>query len=89
MLNIMKHSNTHHTMQRHQRSMQGHWRTVRQHWRSAWLYRHSCRVSGDIGDCGVGMCNRVTNHGDTGTLYRTGMAHRYRKERKRKNVYSN
>ena len=34
--------------------------------RSYWRYRRG--VSGDIGDCGVGitpqMCNRVTNHGD-------------------------
>ena len=36
-------------------------------------YRHyRRRVSGDIGDCGVGitpqMCNRVTNHGDMSTF---------------------
>ena len=34
--------------------------------RSHWRYRRG--VSGNIGDCGVGvtpqMCNRVTNHGD-------------------------
>ena len=38
--------------------------------RSFWRYRHG--VSSDINDCGVGitpqMCNRVTNHGDTGTF---------------------
>ena len=36
-------------------------------------YQRYCRgVSGDIGDCGVGitpqMCNRVTNHGDMSTF---------------------
>ena len=34
--------------------------------------RYRRRVSGDIGDCGVGitpqMCNRVTNHGDMSTF---------------------
>ena len=34
--------------------------------------RYRCGVSGDIGDCGVGitpqMCNRVTNHGDMSTF---------------------
>ena len=38
--------------------------------RSYRRYRHA--VSGDIGDCGVGitlqMCNRVTNHGDMSTF---------------------
>ena len=38
--------------------------------RSYWRYRRG--VSGDIGDCGVGitprMCNRVTNHGDMSTF---------------------
>ena len=38
--------------------------------RSYRRYRHG--VSGDIGDCGVGitpqMCNRVTNHGDMSTF---------------------
>ena len=38
--------------------------------RSYWRYRHG--VSGDIGDCGVGItpqiCNRVTNHGDMSTF---------------------
>ena len=38
-------------------------RSYRQYWRE---------VSGDIGDCGVGitpqMCNRVTNHGDMSTF---------------------
>ena len=34
--------------------------------------RYRLGVSGDIGDCGVGitpqMCNRVTNHGDMSTF---------------------
>ena len=34
--------------------------------------RYRSRVSGNIGDCGVGitsqLCNRVTNHGDTNTF---------------------
>ena len=38
--------------------------------RSYWRYRRG--VSGNIGDCGVGvtpqMCNRVTNHGDMSTF---------------------
>ena len=39
----------------------------------AWSYRrYRCGVSGDVGDCGVGitpqMCNRVTNHGDMSTF---------------------
>ena len=39
----------------------------------AWSYRQNSRgVSGDIGDCEVGltpqMCNRVTNHRDTSTF---------------------
>ena len=38
--------------------------------RSYWRYRRG--VSGDIGDCGVGItlqiCNRVTNHGDMSTF---------------------
>ena len=38
-------------------------RSYRRYWR---------RVSGDIGDCGVGItpqiCNRVTNHGDMSTF---------------------
>ena len=38
--------------------------------RSYWRYRRG--VSGDIGDCGVGitpqMCNRVTNHGGMSTF---------------------
>ena len=38
-------------------------RSYRQYWRG---------VSGNIGDCGVGitpqMCNRVTNHGDMSTF---------------------
>ena len=36
------------------------------------FWQHRRRVSGDIGDCGVGitlqMCNRVTNHGDMATF---------------------
>ena len=40
-------------------------------------YQRYCRgVSGDIGDCGVGitpqMCNRVTNHGDMSTFSKPG-----------------
>ena len=42
--------------------------------RSYWRYRRG--VSGDIGNCGVGitlqMCNRVTNHGDMGTFSKSG-----------------
>ena len=42
--------------------------------RSYWRYRRG--VSGDIGDCGVGitpqMCNRVTNHGDMSTFSKPG-----------------
>ena len=38
--------------------------------RSYWKYRRG--VSGNIGDCGVGitpqMCNRVINHGDMSTF---------------------
>ena len=42
---------------------------------SVWSFRwYRRRVSGDIGNCGVGitlqMCNRVTNHGDMGTFSR-------------------
>ena len=44
--------------------------------RSYRRYRHG--VSGDIGDCGVGitsqMCNRVTNHGDTSTFSKPGLS---------------
>ena len=40
--------------------------------RSFWQYWR--RVSTDIGECSVGitpqMCNRVTDHGDTGTFSR-------------------
>ena len=54
-----------HSMRRYRRLM---WR--RQRSRSYRRYRHG--VSGDIGDCGVGitpqMCNRVTNHGDMSTF---------------------
>ena len=36
-------------------------------------------VSGDIGDCGVGippqMCNRVTNHGDVSTFSKPGVSY--------------
>ena len=42
--------------------------------RSYWRYRRG--VSGDIGNCGVGitpqMCNRVTNHGDMSTFSKPG-----------------
>ena len=38
--------------------------------------RYRRGVSGDIGDCGVGitllMCNRVTNHGDMSTFSKPG-----------------
>ena len=38
--------------------------------------RYRRGVSGDIGDCGVGitpqMCNRVTNHGDISTFSKPG-----------------
>ena len=56
-------------MRRYQRSM-------RRHSRSVWQYRHPRVVSGDIGDCRVGitpqMFNRVTNHGDMGTFSKQG-----------------
>ena len=39
--------------------------------------RYRRGVSGDIGDCGVGitpqMCNRVTNHGDMSTFSKPGL----------------
>ena len=45
--------------------------------RSYRRYRHA--VSGDIGDCGVGitpqMCNRVTNHGDMSTFSKPEKMH--------------
>ena len=38
--------------------------------------RYRREVSGDIGDCGVGitlqMCNRITNHGDVSTFFKPG-----------------
>ena len=45
---------------------------------SAWTFRRYRRgLSGDIGDCGVGitpqMCNRVTNHGDVSTFSKPGV----------------
>ena len=71
-------------MRRYRRSM---WRRLRRRQRRRWSrgghsmrrYRRSMRrrrrsrgVSGDIGDCDVGitlqMCNRVTNHGDMSTF---------------------
>ena len=43
--------------------------------------RYRRGVSGDIGDCGVGitpqMCNRVTNHGDMSTFSKPARAQRY------------
>ena len=40
--------------------------------------RYRRGVSGDIGDCGVGitpqMCNRVTNHGDMSTFSKPAIA---------------
>ena len=66
--NIVKHSNTHHSMRRYQRSMRRRRRSAIA--RSYVQYRRG--VFGDIGDCGVGitpqMCNRVTNHGDMSTF---------------------
>ena len=47
--------------------------------RSYWRYRRG--VSGDIGDCGVGitpqMCNRVTNHGDMSTFSKPATGNLY------------
>ena len=41
--------------------------------------RYRRGVSGDIGDCGVGitpqMCNRVTNHGDMSTFSKPDHSH--------------
>ena len=41
--------------------------------------QHQHGVSGDIGDCGVGitqwMCNRITNHGDMGTFSKPGIGY--------------
>ena len=55
-------------------------RSMRRRRRSARRYRR-----GVFGDCGVGvtpkMCNRVTNHGDTGTFFRPALlpaCHRHR-----------
>ena len=49
---------------------------MRRHRRSALLRRRLRGVTGDIGDCGVGitpqMCNRVTNHGDMSTFSKPG-----------------
>ena len=56
---------------------------LRRRHRLMWRRRRSARqrqrsrgVTGDIGDCGVGitpqMCNRVTNHGDTSTFSKPG-----------------
>ena len=57
--------NTRHLIRRYRRLMRGHRRSARWH-------RRSRGVSGDIGDCSIGitlqMCNRVTNHGDMGTF---------------------
>ena len=59
--------NSRHSIRRYRRSM---WRRLRSMWRGPW----SRGVTGDIGDCGVGitpqMCNRVTNHGDMVTFSR-------------------
>ena len=63
--------------QRRRRSRGGHSirryrRSMRRRRRSARRRRPSRVVSGDIGDCGVGitpqMSNRVTNHGDMSTF---------------------
>ena len=65
--NIMKQSNTRHSIQQYRRSMQ----TRRL---SAQRYPRSCGVFGNIADCSVGvtpqMCNRVTNFGDMCTFSR-------------------
>ena len=41
--------------------------------------RYRRGISGDIGDCGVGitpqMCNRVTNHGDMSTFSKPARRH--------------
>ena len=47
---------------------------------SAWSFRrYRLGVSGDIGDCGVGIslqiCNRVTNHGDIDTFSKPVLKH--------------
>ena len=60
-----------HSMRRYRRSMRRRRRAATSTiTRSYRRYRRG--VSGDIGDCGVGitpqMCNRVTNHGDMSTF---------------------
>ena len=62
-----------HSMRRYRRSMRRRRRWMRRRRRSA------RRVSGDIGNCRVGitpqMCNRVTNHGDMSTFSKPVGAH--------------
>ena len=69
----MKHSNTRPSMRRRRRSAR-QWRGV--------MGNIGEGVSGDIGDCGVGitlqMCNRVTNHGDMSTFSKPGVDSFYR-----------
>ena len=73
----MKHWNTHHSKWRYWHSMRGRRCSMQRHRQSAIAlsYRRYRRgVSGDIGDCRVGitpqMCNRVTNHGDVSTFFK-------------------
>ena len=60
------------SMRRRRRLMRRRRRLMRRRRRSARQRRRSRGVTGDIGDCGVGitpkMCNRVTNHGDMSTF---------------------
>ena len=60
---------------KHLKHCETSWNTLHSMWRyrsSMRRRRRSCGVSGDIGDCGVGitpqMCKRVTNHGDMSTF---------------------
>ena len=59
-------------MRRYRHSMRRRRRSMRRRRRSARRGLRSRGVSGDIGDCGVGItpqvCNRVTNHGDMSTF---------------------
>ena len=81
--NIMKHSNTCHSMRQYRRSMRRRWRLMRRRRRLMRRRRRLMRrrrrsrgVTGNIGNCGVGvtsqMCNRVTNHGDMCTFSKPG-----------------
>ena len=60
----------------------------------AWSYRRYRRgVSGDIGDCGVGitpqMCNRVTNLGDMSTFSKPAQSLNNVRQKKRRRVVGN